>query len=210
MIRLFFFIITILFATNIATVSAYSSDPEKFKILLFGDSIIAGYGLPKRYSLPSRLQDYFDDEGKNVVVINGGVSGDTTSGGASRLEWTLKEYDPDLLFIGLGGNDMLRGISPDVVKENLEKMLNIAKEYDITIVLNKVKASQNLGMFYRDKFDGLYEDIADEYDVETYPFLLENTFGKPGMMQADNIHPSVKGVDAIVKDFGPFLMENIE
>ena len=197
----------ILFNIHIVAGSAYSSDNEKFKILLFGDSLISGYGLPEKYSLPSKLQKYFDDLGKNVEVINAGVSGDTTSGGASRLQWTLDEHQPDILFIGLGGNDMLRGIPTNLVEKNLDKMLNIAEDFNVLTILNEVKASKNLGLFYKNNFDEIYEEIADQYDVDTYPFLLESTFGKTGLMQSDNIHPSAKGVDVIVSDFGPFLLK---
>lgn len=174
-------------------------------ILLFGDSIIAGYGLSEEDSLSFQVENLLREDGYNVEVINGGVSGDTTSSGRSRLEWTLKKHHPDIVLLALGGNDVLRGFSPDITKQNLDAMLSILKANNVRVIFSRVHAPLNLGLEYKQKFDSLYSDLADKYDLKLYPFLLENTFGNKALMQNDQIHPSADGVKVIAKDLSEHL-----
>ena len=190
--------------------SASSSGNEKFKIVLFGDSIIAGYGLPEEDTLPFKLEKFLTAQGKEVSVINAGVSGDTSSGGVARLKWTLETYKPDLLFIGIGGNDMLRGVSPSIVKTNIENMLETANQFGVRVILNEVKSSPNLGKIYQKQFDDIFLDIKKTHNVETYPFLLTHIFGKKDLMQSDLIHPSAEGVNVVITGFGPYMAKFVD
>ena len=179
-------------------------------ILLFGDSIIAGYNLAEKDSLSTKLEGFFEAQGLNVYVVNGGVSGDTTASGLSRLEWSLNEHQPDLVLLALGGNDVLRGIAPAMTKKNVEAMLQILQENGTETILSEVQAPANMGFKYAREFNDIYEDLADDYDVPLYPFLLENIFGKTGYMQGDAIHPSAKGIDQITQELGPYLLKYVE
>lgn len=206
MIKLLSFIVIFIF--NIAALQKAQADSE-FKILLFGDSIIAGYGLTEKSSLSNKLQEYLKEQGKNVEVINAGVSGETTSGGVARLSWALEEFQPDLLFIALGGNDMLRGVPVTIVKKNLSKMLDIAAEFEVKTILNKIVATESMGFRYKKDFDAAYSQIIAEYKVDNFPFLLEYTFAKKGLMLSDNIHPSAAGIEVIIENFGPFILQYV-
>lgn len=197
-------ILIILFLTIWVTDSNAASGESK-SILLFGDSIVAGYGVVEENSLPVKLEAYFREQEKNIKVINGGVSGDTTGGGSSRLEWTLKQHKPDVVIIALGGNDMLRGISPDIVKKNIAKMLAIVTKENIPVILSSVKAPLNLGLDYAKQFNEIYPNLADEYDVSLYPFFLEKIYMNRVMMQPDGIHPNANGVNEIVNELGPYI-----
>tara|TARA_Y100000296_G_scaffold11308_1_gene13030 strand:+ start:1754 stop:2359 length:606 start_codon:yes stop_codon:yes gene_type:complete len=179
-------------------------------ILLFGDSIIAGYGLPEKHTISTKLEGFFADEGYDVRVINGGVSGDTTGGGLSRLEWALEEHQPDLVFVALGGNDVLRGFPAEATKQNVRGMLDILKQKNVPMILSEVQAPPNMGIKYAYEFNSIYEDLADEYDVPLYPFLLEDIFGKSTYMKNDAIHPNARGIDRIVEDLGPYLVDYID
>ncbi len=179
-------------------------------ILLFGDSIIAGYGLPEKDTLSTKLEGLFQKEGLDVQIINGGVSGDTTSGGLSRLQWTLNEHKPDLVFVALGGNDVLRGFPASVTKQNVKGMLEILQQNGTPTILSEVQAPPNMGIKYAFEFNSIYEDLADDYDVPLYPFLLEDIFGKSTYMKNDAIHPNARGIDHIVENLGPFLVDYID
>ena len=180
------------------------------RILLFGDSIIAGYGLAKKDSLSVYLEEAIKKEGYNAAVMNGGVSGDTTSSGRSRLAWTLEKYKPDVVLLALGGNDVLRGFSPKITKQNLDAMLNILKEQNIQVIFSRVQAPLNLGMEYKNKFDSVYLELADKYNIKLYPFLLENTFGNKALMQSDEIHPNADGVKIIARDVRQYLTDYLK
>ena len=201
------FILIVVF--NFNSVS-HANDKTASKILLFGDSIIAGYGLSQEDSLPARLEELLKKDGYNVHIINGGVSGDTTGSGLSRLKWTLEKHNPNIVLLALGGNDVLRGFSPDVTKRNIETMLKILKEKDVQVVFSEVQAPLNLGINYKRKFDSIYADLSDKYDVPTYPFLLDKTFGDKALMQSDQIHPNAAGVNVIVKDLSEYLIDYLK
>ena len=178
--------------------------------MLFGDSIIAGYGLEKEDSLSVKLEVALKNDGYNVEVINGGVSGDTTSSGRSRLEWTLKKHQPDIVLLALGGNDILRGFSSELTKKNLDAMLSMLKEKNVQVILSKVQAPLNLGIEYKQKFDPIYSDLADKYNLPLYSFLLENTFGNKSLMQSDQIHPNAEGIKIIAKGLRKYLAGHLK
>jgi len=198
--RMFIFIIIF----NMFSIS-HANDKTATTILLFGDSIIAGYGLSKEDSLSVRVEKSLKESGYDVDVINGGVSGDTTSSGRSRLEWTLQKYKPDIVLLALGGNDVLRGFLPDITKQNLDAMLAILKKHNVKVILSEVQAPLNLGLEYKQEFDVIYSNLAKKYNVPLHPFLLENTFGKKIFMQGDQVHPNAEGINIIAKDLSRYL-----
>lgn len=197
-------LVTIIFGLPVSHVRA----KDTTTILFFGDSIVAGYGLSLEESPPAQLEKKLRLTNPEVAVINGGVSGDTTSAGRSRLEWTINKNNPDIVILALGGNDVLRGIPPKVTRENIDAMLNVLKQKDIDVILSSVQAPDNLGIEYKKEFTDLFVEIAEEYDVPLYPFLISETFGKREFMQSDGIHPNTKGAKLIADDLGEYLLEH--
>jgi acyl-CoA thioesterase-1 len=173
--------------------------PER-KIIAFGDSLFAGYGLDPRDSYPEKLENALRAKGLNADVINAGVSGDTTAAGLNRLEFTLaaQEKAPDLFILELGGNDLLRGLSPEETKANLGKMLAILKTQNVPVLLMGMRAPPNYGPQYQAQFDALYRDLAQEYGVALIPFWLEDIYREPELFQADKIHPTADGIERLV------------
>ncbi len=173
---------------------------ENKTILAFGDSLTAGYGLPTEDSFTVQLESKLNSRGLPATVINAGVSGDTTSGGFSRLEWVLSSYtDIDLVILTLGGNDALRGIDPKVTRNNMDKMTKILTSRNIPTLIGGMMAPPNLGQIYGKDFNSIYTDIADKYEVPLYPFFLDGVAGILEFNQADTIHPNKKGVDIITE-----------
>ncbi len=162
-------------------------------IILFGDSLMAGYGLPQEKHLAIILQNNLNDSGFNVEVIDGSVSGSTSAGGLNRAEWSLSQPDIDLMILGLGANDMLRGITPIETKKNLEKIIQTAKLKNIEIILAGMIAPTTHGISYKKNFDNIYSNLAKKYDLNLIPFLLEGVALKPELNQDDGMHPNEKG-----------------
>ena len=170
------------------------------KVVLFGDSLMAGYGLNKEDHLSTVLQKNLNNNGLDVRIINASVSGDTTAGGLNRINWTLSEKNIDILVLGLGANDMLRGIKPNETKENLEKIIKIIIDKNITIILTGMIAPESHSKEYRDKFNKIYADLSDKYSLIFLPFLLEGVALKPELNLEDGMHPNPKGVQIISKN----------
>lgn len=174
------------------------SQTEKFfKILILGDSLTEGYGVDESLAYPTLLQRKLNSElsektGKAYKVINGGISGSTTSGGVSRIEWFLKSQ-PDLLILALGGNDGLRGIPVEQIKTNLEKVILAAQSNKIPILLAGMKIPPNYGPVYNQAFSQLFTTLSDQHNIPLIPFLLEGVGGNPEMNLPDRIHPNPKG-----------------
>lgn len=173
--------------------------PER-KIIAFGDSLFAGYGLDPRDAYPEKLENALRAKGINADVINAGVSGDTTAAGLNRLEFTLtaQETPPALFILELGGNDLLRGLSPDETRENLRKMLAILEAKNVPVLLMGMRAPPNYGPEYQARFDAIYRDLAAEYDAELIPFWLEDIYRDPALFQSDRIHPTAEGIERLV------------
>jgi len=174
--------------------------PER-TIIAFGDSLFAGYGLDPRDAYPEKLENALRAKGINANVINAGVSGDTTQAGLNRIEFTLasqKENPPALFILELGGNDLLRGLSPDETKENLGKMLATLKKANVPVLLMGMRAPPNYGPEYQAQFDAIYRDLAKEYGATLIPFWLEAIYRDPSLFQADHIHPTANGVEQLV------------
>ena len=164
------------------------------KILLFGDSLMSGYGLPEEHHLSFVLKDNLQLEGYNIEVINGSISGNTSLDGLDRIEETLSELDVDLIILGLGANDMLRKINPKETEKNLEKIIKIIQDKNINIILAGMVASISNGLGYKKKFDKVFPNLAKKYDIQLIPFLLDGVALKPELNLSDGMHPNEKGV----------------
>lgn len=168
------------------------------KLLMLGDSLTAGYGLDKGESIPAQLQRALRAEGRDVVVINAGVSGDTSAGGLARLAWSLAEK-PDAVIVELGANDGLRGLDPQQTYRNLNAILGQIRDAGIPVLLAGMLAPPNLGREYGDEFNAIYPRLAEENAIPLYPFFLEGVAAQPELNQDDGIHPNAAGVDVVVR-----------
>ena len=160
---------------------------------------MAGYGLNNEHHLSTVLQNKLNNIGYNIEIINGSVSGSTSAGGLNRVGWSLSEQNIDLMILGLGANDMLRGISPAETNKNLEKIIQISKQKNIAIILAGMIAPTTHGFSYKKKFDNIYPSLAKKYDLDLIPFLLEGVVLKPELNQNDGMHPNAKGT-LIIRD----------
>jgi acyl-CoA thioesterase-1 len=175
--------------------------PER-KIIAFGDSLFAGYGLDPRDAYPEKLEAALRAKGINADVINAGVSGDTTAAGLQRIAFTLaaqKDAPPALFILELGGNDLLRGLSPEETKANLGKMLAVLREAKVPVLLMGMRAPPNYGPEFQAQFDALYRDLAKEYGATLIPFWLEDIYQDPSLFQSDRIHPTADGIEKLVE-----------
>lgn len=167
------------------------------KIVAFGDSLTAGLGLPAQSSFPSRLEQALRAKGHNVFVENAGVSGDTASGGLARLDWSVPD-DADAVILELGANDALRGVDPAITRRSLEAIVARLQARGISVLLAGMRAPRNLGFDYVREFDAIYPELAAKYGLVFDPFFLEGVATEAALNQADGLHPSAAGVDAIV------------
>lgn len=162
------------------------------RVVFLGDSLTAGLGLPEEEAFPALVEERLLAEGRRVEVVNAGVSGDTSAGGASRLDWLLRQK-PRVLFVCLGANDGLRGLSPAMTERNLRKIAERATEAGALVILAGMKLPPNYGPDYVERFERLYGELARELDLGFVPFLLEGVAGAPQLNQADGIHPNTAG-----------------
>ena len=167
------------------------------EILLFGDSLMSGYGLKENQALSIILENDLKEAGYNIKVVNGSVSGDTSEDGLDRIEEYTPDSDIDLIVLGLGANDMLRRINPDQTENNLRKIIEIIKTRNIKIILAGMKASPTNGLAYKKKFDDIFPKLAEEYDLNLIPFLLKKVALNPKFNQSDGIHPNYEGAKVI-------------
>ncbi len=167
------------------------------KILLFGDSLMSGYGLKENQTLSIILENDLKEAGYNIKIINGSVSGNTSEDGLDRIEEYVFDSDIDLIVLGLGANDMLRRISPDQTENNLKNIIEIIKNNNIKIILAGMKASPTNGFGFKKKFDDIFPKLAKEYDLNLIPFLLKKVALNPELNQSDGIHPNYEGAKVI-------------
>jgi acyl-CoA thioesterase-1 len=199
MIAVFGLLLFILFAM-VAPAPAQQAAPTK--IIVLGDSLSAGYKLPRDAAFTSQLEKALKDKGYNVVAPPTGVSGETTAGGLARLDWLLGDK-PDLVIVELGANDGLRGIDPAATRENLDKILTKLKQRGVPALLAGMMAPRNLGADYGRRFDAIYPELAKQHDVPLYPFFLEGVAMDPKLNQEDGMHPTQEGVAVIVRNILP-------
>ncbi len=167
------------------------------KILLFGDSLMSGYGLEENQALYLILENDLKEAGYNIKVINGSVSGDTSQDGLVRIEEYTFNGEIDLIILGLGANDMLRRINPNQTEDNLRKIIEILRDKNIKTILAGMKAPLSNGLGYKRKFDNIYLKLAKEYDLILIPFLLDKVALNPKLNQNDGIHPNYDGAKVI-------------
>lgn len=175
---------------------------EPLKIIGFGDSLMAGYELAAGEGFTPQLEEALRADGYEVEVVNAGVSGDTTSAGLARLDWSVPE-DADGVILELGANDMLRGISPAETEANLDAMLARLQERGIPVLLAGMLASPNLGAAYVESFNGIYGRLAEKYDVPLYPFFLDGVATVGDLNLDDGMHPNAEGIAVMVENMLP-------
>ena len=173
--------------------------PER-RVLAFGNSLFAGYNVAERESYPAVLEAALRARGVNARVTNAGVSGDTSAAGLARIEFTLDNQPepPELVIVELGGNDLLRGLSPEETRANLAAVLEELRERNIPALLMGMRAPPNLGAAYQQAFDRIYPDLAERYGAQLVPFFLAAVYDKPDLIQGDNIHPTAGGIEELV------------
>lgn len=194
----------------LSTAPVYAADVS---ILALGDSLTQGYGLLEQDGFVPQLRRWLDDNGHDVRVVNGGVSGDTTAGGFARVEWSLTP-DIDAMIVTLGGNDVLRGIAPEEARSNIEGILKVAQARNLEVLLIGMEAPGNFGPDYKQAFDTLYPELAETYDTVFLDSFFKglNEQGQSlaelsAFMQDDGIHPNPEGVTKIVNRVGPKVEE---
>ena len=189
-------------AAMIAPSSAPLAQEKALKLVALGDSLTAGYGLPQEAAFPAVLEKALNAKGYKVEIANAGVSGDTSSAGLDRLDWSIPD-GTDGVIVELGANDMLRGIDPAVTRQSVETIVERLKARNIPVMLAGMYASRNLGQDYARKFDTIYSDIAKKHDLVLYPFFLDGVTGERSLNQPDGLHPTAKGVEIIVERILP-------
>ena len=178
-------------------------------ILAIGDSLTEGLGVEEEFAYPAQLQNKLIDRGYNYRVINAGVSGETSSGALSRINWALT-LNPDIAILVSGANDGLRGIDPALIEANITEIIQLLKDRKIVVVLGGMQMVQNLGQTYTLAFSKLYQDIARDQDVIFIPAFLAGVGGNSTLNQADGIHPTADGYRTIVDNIYPYVVEAIE
>lgn len=173
---------------------------ERVTILALGDSLFAGYGVEPGQSYPARLEAALRARGINAQIVNAGVSGDTTAGALQRLDFVLngQKAPPALVIVSLGGNDMLRGLPPEQTRRNLDQLLTRLGERKVSVVMMGMLSAPNWGADQAKAFNAIYPDLAKQHGATLVPFFLEAVIGKPELIQADRIHPTASGIDAMV------------
>ncbi|MCO6509798.1 MAG: arylesterase [Aridibacter famidurans] len=220
-VRFLVLLVAVVFAAACGTSSAEDStaserrarppviDESRPKIVAFGDSLTAGFGLTEKESYPYLLQKRLEKDGFNYEVVNAGISGDTSLGGLERIDWVLEEKNVEILILELGANDLLRNVPVEKMKENLDRIIRKAKAKDVEVLFCGMLAPPAVGEEYQREYVNAFADLATEHDVRFVPFLLENVALNKDLNQADGIHPNAKGTvimtDNIYKELKPML-----
>lgn len=208
---------TFLIALAIVIGTFVSARAETVRLTAMGDSIIQGYGLTQGDGIVPQLEAWLLSQGHDVQIVNAGVSGETSAGGAARIDWTLAD-NPDGLIVLFGGNDLLRGLAPRQMYENLSTIIKGAQGRDTPVFLIGLQAPSTYGNGYKTEFDMVFTKLALEYNLMLYPDIfaaikmaaLSGTSTTVEVMQGDNIHPNVNGVQLIVENLGPEVVKFLE
>jgi len=211
----FFFTLLILLSvqgcSEEPTVASPQAQPEKKiegTIVAVGDSLTEGLGVDEELAYPAVLEEKLGKQGYSYQVINAGLSGETSSGTLSRINWVLT-LKPDIVILVIGANDGFRGIDPALIKSNIQTILKTLKEKNVTVVLAGMQMVQNLGPDYTDTFAEIYPEVARLEEVIFIPFFLADVATDPGLNQADGIHPTAEGYQVIVDNITPYVIEAI-
>ncbi len=202
-------VLVTLAAAAALALAARPADAASVKILAMGTSLTQGYGLPPGTEFTTVLQEKLKSAGVDATIVNAGVSGDTSAGGLSRLDWSLAD-NPKAAIIELGSNDALRGLAPAQTEKNLSAILARLKAAHVAVLLCGMRAPRNLGPEYAAQFDAIYPKLAKQYGVLFYPFILDGVALDPKLNQADGIHPNPAGVQIIVRRILPDVIRLIK
>ncbi|MEE8333225.1 MAG: arylesterase [Alphaproteobacteria bacterium] len=198
-------VIAALFAALIVFINVPAGAAGPVRILVLGDSLAAGYGLRASAAFPARLEARLRADGFDVVAINAGVSGDTSAGGRSRLDWSLADR-PDIVIVELGANDALRGLDPAMTRRNLDAILTRLTAAGVGVLLTGMYAPPNYGREYEKKFKAVYPALAEKHGVLFYPFFLDGVATVAALNQPDGVHPNERGVRVIVDLIAPYVV----
>jgi acyl-CoA thioesterase-1 len=192
-----------LFACLLAAVSPAADAADRpLRIIAFGDSLTAGYGLPASASFPAQLQKALETTGRRIVIENAGVSGDTTQAGLDRLDWSIGD-GIDGVIVELGANDALRGLDPAQTRSALDQIIVRLKARKIPVMLAGMRAPPNMGADFQQRFDSIFPELAREHGLILYPFFLDGVAGRRELNQKDGIHPTADGIKLIVERILP-------
>ena len=192
----------------LSTISFNVFASNQIKIMLYGDSLMAGYGLSQNENLSSALSSMFNVGESKVQIINASVSGNTSSNGLARLDWSLEDK-PNIVILCLGANDMLRGIDPKLTKQNLNKMIEKMIQNGSKVILAGMRSPESMGKNYQQKFDLIYKELAEEHDVIFMPFLLEGVALEKDYLQNDFKHPNTLGVSIMASNLYPYILQSM-
>ncbi len=191
------------------TVSKAPDKGNEGVIVALGDSLTEGYNLDRNRSYPALLEKKLRENGYDCRVVNAGVSGETSAGTLARISWIMS-LKPDVVVLETGANDGMRGLDPDLTKENIRKIIRRFKEENVRVVLAGMKMFHSLGRGYSEKFDSIYPELAESENVDFIPFFLEGVAGKPELNQSDGIHPNEKGNRIVAELVYPYVARTLE
>jgi len=192
------------------SVSQQETDLGFDTIAAVGDSLTAGYGVGEEQAYPALLEKRLLRDGYFIRVVNAGISGETSSGVLSRIEWVIGSLKPDIVILETGANDGLRGVDPTLIQENIERVVTILRENGISVLLAGMRIPPNLGRDYTTRFADLYKKIADKHEISLMPFFLKSVAGDRRYILADGIHPNAQGYGLILDDIYPYVLEVIK
>ena len=192
----------------LSTISFNILATNQIKIMLYGDSLMAGYGLSQNENLSSALSSILNVGDSEVQIINASVSGNTSSNGLARLDWSLEDK-PNIVILCLGANDMLRGIDPKLTKQNLNNMIEKMVQNGSKVILAGMRSPESMGKNYQQKFDLIYQELAEEHDVIFMPFLLEGVALEKDYLQSDYKHPNALGVNIMASNLYPYILKSM-
>jgi len=199
---------SLFFLFFLSTISFNVFATNQIKIMLYGDSLMAGYGLTQNENLSSVLPSKFNLAESQLQIINASVSGNTSSNGLARLDWSLEDK-PNIVILCLGANDMLRGIDPKLTKQNLNQIIEKMIQNGSKVILAGMRSPESMGKNYQQKFDLIYQELAEENDVIFMPFLLEGVALEKDYLQSDYKHPNALGVNIMASNLYPYILKSM-
>ena len=199
---------SLFFLFFLSTISFNVFATNQIKIMLYGDSLMAGYGLTQNENLSSVLPSKFNLAESQLQIINASVSGNTSSNGLARLDWSLEDK-PNIVILCLGANDMLRGIDPKLTKQNLNQIIEKMIQNGSKVILAGMRSPESMGQNYQQKFDLIYQELAEEHEVIFMPFLLEGVALEKDYLQSDFKHPNALGVNIMASNLYPYILQGM-
>ena len=199
---------SLFFLFFLSTISFNVFATNQIKIMLYGDSLMAGYGLPQNENLSSVLPSKFNLAESQLQIINASVSGNTSSNGLARLDWSLEDK-PNIVILCLGANDMLRGIDPKLTKQNLNQIIEKMIQNGSKVILAGMRSPESMGQNYQQEFDLIYQELAEEHEVIFMPFLLEGVALEKDYLQSDYKHPNALGVKIMASNLYPYILKGM-